>query len=542
MRSEPVDICIIEDDAAERALLFRRMRDGQFRLVEAEDGETGLAQIRRHRPRVVICDLMLPGLNGLDVCRQVRADAALDGTYIIVVTACREREAKNDVLNAGADDYLVKPYDAEELAARLRNGLRINKLQEHLRRAALTDGLTGLSNHTEFRELLKREFARTRRYGGVVSLLMLDLDHFKAVNDTYGHETGNQVLKIVARQLGQLVRDTDVVARYGGEEFAIVCPETNMDEATRLAERMRGTLARNVRLSEHPQLSLTVSIGVSASSDPTVHSVSDLINQADHALYLGKRGGRDQVVRSDTRGEIKLGAEIEIDEVERLQKQVISLSKQAKELCLQSVWAFVQALEARDPHTAWHSRNTTFYAVSLAKAAGMPETLCAVIGNAAMLHDLGKIAVPDEILQSREPLSEQDGAVLRQVPLITCKILEPLRIFEAESVIIHHLRERFDGTGYPYGLVGATIPIGARLLAVAETFDALTSERPHRPSRDIDEAAAVIQSEAGKQFDPEFATLLERVVALQRDRWIIRIQRTRADLRPVLDACLLPPS
>jgi diguanylate cyclase (GGDEF)-like protein len=530
MRAEPVDICIIEDDPAQRALLMRRMLDNQHTVVEAEDGLGGLEQIRRHHPRVVLCDYLLPGMTGIELCRRVRADAAISGTYIILLSACDQRESKHEALRTGADDYLVKPYDAGELEARVRNGLRISRLQESLRRAALTDGLTGLSNHVEFRELLKREFARTQRYGGVVSLLMMDLDHFKAVNDTFGHETGNLVLQTAARLLRGLVRDTDIVARYGGEEFAVICPETTLDDAAVLAERIRETVARELRVPGCADLTVTVSIGVAASNEPTIHSVADLINRADNALYLGKRAGRNQVVRSDVAGEVVLDVDIEVGEVERLRKQVVALSMQAKELCLQSIWALVQALEARDRYTAWHSRNTTFYAKCLMQATNWPQPLRATVANAAMLHDLGKIGVPDRILQSTTPLSEQDVAVLRQVPLLTCKILGPLRVFEPETVVIRHLRERYDGTGYPFGLSGNGIPIGSRLLAIAETFEALTSSRPHRPGRGFDEALEVMRAEAGKQFDPELVDLLATVAAEQRERWLSRIRRTQASL------------
>ncbi len=529
MRANPVDVCIIEDDDAQRALLFRRMLDSYYSVVEAPDAETGLAQIRRHRPRVVICDLMLPGMDGIELCRHVRADQSLDGTYIVLVTACAEREAKNRALNAGADDCLGKPCDVDELAARLRNGLRVSKLQEDLRRAALMDGLTGLWNHTQFRQLLDREFARTRRYGGVVSLLMIDLDHFKAVNDAYGHEAGNQVLQATAHHLLRMVRDTDTVARYGGEEFTVICPETSLADAAQLATRIGQTLPRQVRVSRCPRLRLTASVGVSATSDTAVNSVSDLINQADHALYLGKRRGRNQVVRSDEVAGVTEMLGLELSEVDRLQKQVISLSIQSKELCLRSVWALVQALEARDCFSAWHSRNTTFYTTCLAEAAGWPENLRTAVAYAAMLHDLGKIGVPDHVLQRTTPLSEPEAAVLRQVPLITCKILEPLRVFETETSIIRHLRERYDGTGYPSGLAGAAIPIGSRLLAVTETFDALTSERPYRPSRSLEEAVTLIESEAGKQFDPQFASLLAQVARKHRKQWSSHILRALAE-------------
>lgn len=530
MEQKSVDVCIIEDDSDERSLLFRCVLNSHFSVVMAGDAEEGMRLMRQHRPGVVICDLLLPGMDGIALCRQIRSDQSLAGTYVILVTACDDAELKKLALKSGADDYLTKPYDTEELTARLRNGLRISRLQERLRHAALTDGMTGLWNHAQFRELLDREFARTRRYGGSVSLLMLDLDHFKAVNDTYGHETGNQVLEALARHLRSMVRDIDIVARYGGEEFAIICPETSLEDAASLAERIRETVPTRVRLPRHPQLSITVSIGVSATSVPAVASVRDLINEADQALYLGKRAGRNRVIRSDMVRSLRSEVGVEVVEVDHLQKQIVSLSMQAKELCLQSVWALVQALEARDRYTAWHSRNTTFYATALAEAADWSEALRIAVGNAAMLHDLGKIGVPDRILQSEHQLAEDEAAVLRQVPLITCKILEPLRVFETETLIIRHLRERFDGAGYPFGLAGNTIPIGSRLLAVAETFDAITSARPHRANLSIDEAIAEIQSEAGRQFDPRFAELLERVVAQQRGRWEARVQRGLAEL------------
>jgi diguanylate cyclase (GGDEF)-like protein len=423
-----------------------------------------------------------------------------------------------------------------ELSARLRNGVRVSRLQERLRLAAITDGLTGLANYSEFREHLAREFTRTRRYGGDVSLLMIDIDHFKAVNDTHGHEVGNDILRLVARAMQRLVRETDFVARYGGEEFAVILPQTSLDDGARLGDRIRQTLAMSVRLSKIPELTITASVGVACLTDPRVHSVSDLINLADGALYVAKHGGRNRVIRADTLAEPTPAPGVRAEDVERLRKQVVSLSMQAKEMCLQTVWAFVQAIEARDPYAAHHSRNVTQYATDLAEAAGWSPLHRQALANAAMLHELGKIGVPDQLLRERGALSPGDNALIRQVPTLTCKILEPLRMFESEIIIIRYLRERWDGSGYPYGLAGSSIPMGARLLAVAETFDALTNDRPHRPSRSFDEAVAIIRGEAGRQFDPAFADLLARVAAERRKDWQSRIDIALRSLRAVAEA------
>jgi diguanylate cyclase (GGDEF)-like protein len=524
----PVDICIIEDDDAQRALLVRRLSAERLNIVECRTGEEGLTAIRRHHPRVIVCDLNLPDLSGADLCRQVRAEAPLEGSYLVVVTACSDRRTRYALLNAGADDYLTKPYDYVELLARVRNGLRISHLHERLRRAALSDGLTGLWNHAQFRELLDTEFARTRRYGGEVALLMLDLDHFKSINDTYGHEIGNRVLQATAGHLQRTVRESDIVARYGGEEFAIICPQTGLDDAERLAERIRTSLAEQVRLSQHPDLRITATIGVSSSEEPGVNTALDLINQADQALYAGKAQGRNCVMRAGRVLPIPPGESTYANEIERLRKQILTLSMQAKQLCLRSVWALVQALEARDPFTAWQSRNTRFYVGRLARAAGWSENLRETVTNAAMLHNLGKIGVPDRILQKPEPLSAEEAAVIRQVPLITCKILEPLRVFDTEIHIIRHLRERYDGTGYPSGLSGNSIPIGSRLLAVAEAFAAMTTNRTYRCRRSLDAALEEIAAQAGRQFDPQFAELINRVARQERKLWQKRIDSTLA--------------
>jgi diguanylate cyclase (GGDEF)-like protein len=530
-----VDICIIEDDGAQRALIRRQLEPHGYSIVEAGDGPEGLRAIYKHRPRVLICDLMLPTLSGLQICRHVRADPTLDGTFILVVTAHGDgAQKKKKTLLAGADDFLHKPYDPDELLARIRNGLRFHRLQERLRTAALTDGLTDLWNHMHFRDLLEREFQRTRRYGGEVSLLMIDLDNFKAINDTYGHEVGNSVLRLTARHLERISRDSDIVARYGGEEFSIICPSTPVDEAAQLAERIRCSLPVSVRLKDYPELCVHASIGVVSSTDGHVASVAELINQSDRALYHSKRTGRNRVtvaqeIRSDTPVD-----EVRVTEVERLRKEVLTLSMRAKDYCLQSVWALIQALEARDGYSAWHSRNVTLYTKWLAEAADWPKPLRVATTNAAMLHDLGKIGLPDELLLTPRTLVPAEAALIRQVPQMTCKILAPLRVFDTEMLIIRHLRERWDGGGYPDGLHGNSVPIGSRLLAITEAFDSITCNRAFRPGKSIDEALAVIEAEVGAQFDPEFVAMLRASVESDRGRWQAQIDRARVELPTVI--------
>lgn len=526
MNSTGTDICLIEDDGDERRLLTRRLESWDYSVIAAVDGDEGLRTIQRHRPRIVICDVMLPGLDGLQLCRRIRTDTELDGTYIVLVTAHDQSGRRQVALDAGADDYLSKPYDVRELQARIRCGMRYHHLHERLRHAALTDGLTGLWNHTYFREALAREYARARRYGGCVSLLMLDLDHFKSINDTYGHEVGNQILRATADVLREGLRECDLLARYGGEEFAIICPDTSIVNSTMLAERLRNVIRHRVRSEAHPDLVVCVSVGVAGTEDGRLEGVDMLIEMADKALYHSKRSGRDRVTRSDQIGEnhAALPLETPADELDRLRKDIHLLSARSKDLCMQCAGALVEALETRDGYSAWHSRNVKRYTEWLADAAGWPLPLRCAAANAAFLHDLGKMGVPDELLL---PV---DADRVRDVPQITCRILAPLRVFETEIEMIRHLRERFDGSGYPDRLRGERIPIGSRLIAVAEAFDSLTCDRGHRPGRSIEDALEQLEAESGRQFDPAFIALLRSTIQRDEQRWIRQVQEARISM------------
>jgi len=521
------DVCLIEDDDAQNRLYARYLERMGLSVVVADSGPAGIQAVYKHRPRVIVCDLQLPDISGVQICRQVRADPTLDGTYIILITASDRSGPKTRALDAGADDYIKKPFDELDLRARVQTALRLNRLQERLRLAAQTDGLTGIWNATHFRRLLEREFARTRRYGVALSLLMIDLDNFKALNDTFGHEVGNEVLQGVARALQRSIRDVDIAARYGGEEFAVICPDTRLPEAARLAERIRIQVAERVRSASYPQVCVTTSVGVASVEDPRASSMDGLINLSDQALYESKRRGRNRVTRCDEIGDVIGPPVVQVGEVERLRKEVVALSMRSKELCLQSVWALIQALEARDGYSAWHSRNVTVYTKILVEAAGWSDAMRSAAANAAMLHDLGKIGVPDALLLKPRPLDPEEAAVLRHVPLITCRILEPLRVFETEIQMIRHLRERYDGSGYPDGLVADSIPIGSRIIAIAEAFDSLTCDRAFRPGKTLEEAVEIIADASGSQFDPEFVALFQRVLERNPELWHAQMERTR---------------
>ncbi|MFH0982179.1 MAG: diguanylate cyclase [Planctomycetota bacterium] len=524
------DLCIIDDDADQRRLMRFSLERLGLTVTEATEGKSALELILRHHPKVVLCDWCMPIMDGAALLQQVREDPGIAATYFIMITAHDTPTRKYEALEAGADDYLTKPVDHRELVARVRVGLRVWKMQHRLRRAAITDGLTGLYNHDHLNHILEREWKRSRRYGASMSFIMMDIDYFKAINDTYGHLVGNEVLEQIAHLLRSTAREVDALSRFGGDEFAIVAPEARLEDAAALAERIRLSVCELSNVESLRDHIVTASLGVVAADDPRVHSAGELVELADRALYVSKRRGRNQVSTAldVADGEGDVSALIQNEEVEALRARVATLGVQAKKVYVQSIAALMQALEEKDPYTARHSANTSYYAEQIARQMECREALVVSVRNAGLLHDIGKVGIPDCILMKPLQLTDLEHTVMQQVPLISIRIVNHLHILETELYIIRHQREYFDGSGYPAGLKDEQIPVGSRILLVADAFDAMITDRVYRKRSSIEAALAELRRCAGTQFDPRVVDALEQLAARNRRTWLNRIEQTVA--------------
>lgn len=298
-------VLIVDDDPLQRRLLQASLVRYGYEVIEAVDGATAWELLKRDPVSLVITDWMMPTMNGLELIHNIREAKNFPGyVYIILVTA---KDSKEDVvtgLDAGADDYLTKPFDPEEMRARVRIGERILTLEAQLRESldqlhimATFDSLTGLLNRRAVYERAQSELDRAQREGRMLSLVMLDIDHFKQVNDTHGHLIGDQALRLVAGTITRSKRSYDWAGRWGGEEFLLVLPETSLAEAELIAERMRqGVAELRFPLSDGTFLELHVSMGVSSmdGNDPML-TLGMLLQSADDALYRAKDDGRNRV-------------------------------------------------------------------------------------------------------------------------------------------------------------------------------------------------------------------------------------------------------
>ena len=289
-------VLIAEDEDVSRLKLESLLTAWSYEVVAVADGTKAWNVLQREdAPRLAILDWIMPGIDGPEICRMVRKTQHTSYTYLIILTAKTRREDVIVGMEAGADDYVNKPFDAQELKVRLRAGQRIVELEEALRVQATHDSLTGAWNHGAIIEMLARELARARREGTALGVVLADLDHFKLVNDRYGHLAGDEVLRTVAQRMTHSIRMHDFLGRYGGEEFLLLFPRCKLGDAVGLAERLRRGVAAEPVATTAGKIGCTISLGVTASDPVELATGEALLHRADLALYQAKRLGRNQV-------------------------------------------------------------------------------------------------------------------------------------------------------------------------------------------------------------------------------------------------------
>ena len=289
-------VLIVEDDNTIRALLMAVL-GGDWVVYTAASGEAALTSVAAHLPDIVLLDIGLPDMDGLEVCRRFKANPQLEQVPVIFLTARTSGEDEIDGLEAGGIDYITKPINPAVLKARIRNHLELKQNRDQLVRLARTDGLTGLYNRRTFDDMLQREWRRLARTGEPLAVIMIDVDHFKLYNDTYGHGGGDTCLQRVARAAeGALQRPADVIARYGGEEFIALLPETGLDGAIAVAEAIRAAVA-NLEIphsSSKTATYVTLSLGVGCTIPHADKDPATILELADQQLYAAKAEGRNR--------------------------------------------------------------------------------------------------------------------------------------------------------------------------------------------------------------------------------------------------------
>ncbi|MDH5781378.1 MAG: diguanylate cyclase, partial [Dehalococcoidia bacterium] len=380
----------------------------------------------------------------------------------------------------------------EQVALQIATPIENAQLYARAEQRSRIDELTGLFNRRHFEERLKEEIGRHSRYGDVFSLLLLDLDNFKTYNDIYGHPAGDILLGQVGKIVKSSLRSGDQAFRYGGDEFAVILPRSAVDDAYVVAERVRVRIAREMEVKE---ISVTCSIGLASYPADGVIS-GELVTVADTALYYAKRTGGNRVYISS----------------KILSEPLDNAGTLARHNGLSAIYALVSTVEAKDPYTYGHSRKVNSYAVALAEAIGLSPEEVSRVSTAALLHDIGKIGVPDKVLNKKGKLNAEDWEAIKSHPRLGATIVGNIpNLAPCVSIILHH-HERWDGSGYPEGLKGEEISIEARILAIADSFEAMSSARPYRPAFCGEKVLKELRRGAGSQFDPKLVEVFIGII------------------------------
>lgn len=512
---------VVEAEAGYGAeLMGRRIRVGEgLAGVAADTGAPVLANSVVKEPRYIA---LHPG---------VRSALSLPlkyGEQMLGVLSLESREA----YAFSPQDVLTLRTLADQLAIALHNARAYQVALEQ----AITDGLTGLKTHRYFMEALDREWRRSTRAGYMFSVIMLDLDGFKQVNDRHGHWEGDKVLKAVANLLNDRVRQSNVVARYGGDEFAIMLPETRTEQAEILAERLRASFESDRYLAGH---GLTASFGIATFPlhGPTQE---EILRVADSGMYLAKHqdGNRVRVASLSTESAqadwerqlleaylgvtmkrmFSTGPEAFEHYLERFQDVTLTGSGDAPSL-MDTVTALAFAIDAKDHYTQGHSQAVSRIAAQIAREMGLSGALIEEVRLGGILHDIGKIGVPESVLNKPSRLTPEEYEVMKNHAAMGEKILEPFKVTAIRRIrgMVRHHHEMFDGTGYPDRLKGENIPLGTRIITVADCFDTMVSERGYKPGRTLEEAVEELYRCRGTQFDPNVVEALVRLLETSGD-------------------------
>jgi diguanylate cyclase (GGDEF)-like protein/putative nucleotidyltransferase with HDIG domain len=427
------------------------------------------------------------------------------------------------------DDVRLLRTLADLFAGALNNALTFQRAQEQ----AITDGLTGVKTHRFLMEALSSEWKRSTRANRPFSLVLMDLDRFKFVNDFYGHLEGDVVLQRVGHILEQNCRRSDVVARYGGDEFVILMPETGMEQAHQLASKLRGWVAADPLLRDK---NITASFGI-ASFPIHGSTPQELIQVADSSMYLSKHQGGNSVSTAEEGNpnetkrwkqdvlEAYLGVTLKrlfttgpeaFEEIyRRLEQFTRSLNEhgaggptdEVPPAVVETVTSLAMAIDAKDQYTQGHSQKVSAYSVMIAQAMEMTEAEVEEIRLAGLLHDIGKVGIPEVILNKSGPLDATEWTTMKTHTQLGAKILEPLAAMSRIRDMVEHHHEFYDGSGYPDRLTGEQIPLGARVIAIADAYDTITSARTYKKARTPEEAFSELERCAANQFDPDIVSV-----------------------------------
>jgi len=471
------NIMIIDDSPIDRKIikqvLEHRLHDIQ--IFEAEEGINLNQKLISNNIHMCILDIMMPFKDGFQVLHELKEDCFVMDIPVIVCTAIEDKQAIERALTLGAYDYFSKPLSEEamkiSLPLKVKNAIQLMKRNEGISYLSYHDILTGLYNRRFYEEEVRR--LNTEKHLPI-SIIMADINGLKLVNDAFGHAKGDNLLRVAATAIQGMCRTDDVVARWGGDEFIILLPRTKKEEAEEVVARIKN------RYSEKDVNGINLSISFGWDTKETVdEDIMEILKNAEDHMYRNKTIENESVRSS----------------------------------MIQTILA---TLYEKNPREEKHAKRVSEISQSIGRAMGLSEIEVGKLIVGSLLHDIGKIAIEESVINSSGDLTDQEWFEMKRHPEIGYRILSSSReMLELTECILYH-HERWDGSGYPKGLKGENIPRNARIITLADSYDAMTGERLYRQPVSQEMVIKDIQRNAGIQFDPEIAKVfIEQVLEKQ---------------------------
>lgn len=505
MMDRCIKILLVEDNRADAMLIGEMLKEPGavcFELVHVSRLREGLELLRTEPFGAVLLDLDLPDSEGIDTFLQVRAHTP--DVPIVILTGISDEGLGIQAVQEGAQDYLVKgQVDGNFLSKSILYAIERHRFMALLRDLSIVDELTGLYNRRHMVALVEEEFRRASRYGTDLACLMIDLDLFKAINDTYGHEFGDLVLREFGAFLKKQTRISDACFRYGGEEFMALLPQTDLEGASRLAEKIRELCENKEYKDPTNTAKVTVSIGIATVNRHRPVQAKDLLAYADKALYRAKAEGRNRanVYLEDYSDPFPASENQKVRDINHLKERLAAILDKTKRAAIVSLELVVK--DMTDSRSQLHKCKVQQYLDLLGGRLGLPPSIIETLKRAASLHDCFSVLLEKQLKHSETALEDH--------PYMLVELSEIFDFFSNESSILLHHHESFDGSGYPEGLEGNGIPLGARIYAITDALAAL-SLGDSVGSLSKEKIRHKLEIQSGTRFDPLLVRLLLDIV------------------------------
>ncbi|MFH1287416.1 MAG: diguanylate cyclase [bacterium] len=515
-----INILIVDDDIAFCQLLIDIFIKNGYKLTSAGNIALAKSELLKNFYNVVLVDLKLPDGSGLDLIKYIKS--INEDIIIIVFTGFASLETSISAMNEGAFSYMKKPVNIDELKVIIIKALKMQELSfknkellNKLKELSLKDSLTGLYNYRYMNERLSSELKRARRHGLPFSIIMMDIDYFKSINDTYGHGYGDKILKELAHLLKNSARNNDIVIRYGGEEFVLLLPDTNKDGAIKFGRQLLSSIKEHNFGDKEKNIKIRLSMGIINFPDDGANANADFLNLVDRVVRYIKETGGDRLSTFEMIDTKDLNA-IDRDNapisVNKLKQKLSRMEKRVNHALLELLYNFVKTTESKDRYANDHVEKMVSIAAKIGKELSFSDKELEILKHAAMFHDLGKIAISEKILQKSGKINGKEYAKVKKHPEIGANIIKNIKFLHEVVPIVHYHHERFDKLEYSKHRGHGNIPLGAKIVGISDIYLALVSDRPYRNAYNKKDALKIIEKNSGRQFDPKIVEIFLKIL------------------------------